>query len=58
MTEKFNRRFLLNLVISSCSLANSATESRRTICTRAKNNFGHTTCSGAPESVFNPKIWF
>lgn len=57
MTEKFNKIVLLNLVISFCSLANSATESR-VICTRPKNNLGHTACAGAPESVFNPKIQF
>lgn len=57
MTEKFNKIVLLNLVISFCSVASSATESRA-ICTGAKNNFGHTTCAGAPENVFNPKIHF
>lgn len=46
MAEKFNKIFLLNLVITFCSLAISATESRA-ICTRAKNNSGHKTCAGA-----------
>lgn len=57
MTEKFNKIFLLNLVITFYSLASNATESR-TICTRTKNNFRHTTYAGAPESFFNSKIQF
>lgn len=55
MKENFNKRFLLNLVICFCSLANSGAESEGTICTKAKNNFGHTTCAGAPERCFQSK---